>query len=1073
VFRPIFAEELRRRLASPVTWILWLGLCAYTAAAMLGGQTEELAGGGVPHNGSFVIYYWCMYSGFWVAVLGPALFAHPLLRDLRLRIAPLVASKPISAGSYFWGKYLANALTASVVLLSIPATIVVLPVFVRLLGLQGLYLLPYTPWSHISLATLVWVLPAVFVYGSLHFASAALTGRVYFSYGFAVLSMAVFTMFFVSFQSDSAHHFWIEVVDPMGKQTLDGQALLWTIPARATHFLEATPALILNRFIYVVFAGAVLGFAAMRFQFSRFLFQRTRVKKTGSGPMASRPGRLSWSAMARGNPAASVSASARLAIELGLQNYLASWASPVFRAVLAALVMIAVTAGWGAVAPAYNTPDHQLLPAAQYLLTVIQPQMFMLLIMVMVYYAGEIAARDVDTRLSGVIDSTPTSTAVLATGKWLAIAILALVLCVLPAIAVVILQLLSGYIEKTPSLFARGAVLHILPYLFAYGSLSFGIYGLSRNRLASQAIPMVGLWAGVALHESGVVEQRMALLGPPPEMLFSDIGILDTSTLRHLLFDGYYLGITTLVGVLGLMAWSRGALKPLRKRLWAGMTTGVVVAGLGSILVTGGAATAIYEALYISNDTKTVAQSYDEASDYEKRFGMVADQPQPAIRALTLDARIDPIHRRVSYRGLWHLANEGAAPITAIWLNLPEDSTLDQVWMNEERTKPAQFDKRQRVARFLLSRPMQVGERMEFRFELTTRHRGFTYDIFLGRLERESTVLSEADLPVIGYDRARELEPAIQRSNHGLGPRKQILEDTTRFARHANAGAADITLKVSAPSDLRIAATGDLISERTQGGWRNAIFIARNTPLHFLIALGPLAKATSNQEPSPVGPTVSVSYVPLHDANVTAIIERATKWSGRYASRFGAPAFRTVQVAEVGQFREGDDLMEPDAAGNLVIVPERFGWLHDYRTPPKRDYLTFLLGSQLAKAWWGGTVASRQGPGAALVDEGVPILLGLEAVAAQHGEAAAQDYAGVLRDRVRLLIARADAPRVAILKTQFELYAGLQAGLALFDLRQTLGEERFDRALDAFYRQHRHGAPVAPADLAHTLGLPV
>ena len=135
-----------------------------------------------------------------------------------------------------------------------------------------------------------------------------------------------------------------------------------------------------------------------------------------------------------------------------------------------------------------------------------------------------------------------------------------------------------------------------------------------------------------------------------------------------------------------------------------------------------------------------------------------------------------------------------------------------------------------------------------------------------------------------------------------------------------------------------------------------------------------------------------------------------------------------------------------------------------------------MLGEQVARLWLGRSLAAEAGPGAALVDEGIPIFFGLKMIENRHGMNAADAYASLLGDRYRKEAARDDEPVPGILDTADQSYAGLGDALALFNRRRTgrLGEARFDSSIAAFFRQSREeggGAPILPAALASALDL--
>lgn len=1079
MLRTVLMLELRRRLRAPLTWLMFAGLALYTAATMAGGETAQLAGAGVPHNGAFMLQYWSMYSAFWVAVLGPILFTAPALRDLKVRIAPLVFATPIGDGDYFWGKYVASLLVCLIVMLSIPITLLAVS-WLHRYGLFGdLLFLPQIPWRQVAQATTLWVLPACVVYGSLHYAMATLSGRPLSSYAFAVLSMGVFTFFFVAFQADGNHRFWIEVIDPMGKQTVDGQALYWSVSERATRLLEAQPTLVANRLGYLALALATLLFARWRFCLPRFL-AAGREHRTRRPPApvfgAGTPVR-SHSSVAGDVPAIEVTPQTpfrrvRLALWLGGWHAAVTWRLQVFRIVAAGLVLIGIETGWSAAAEFFNGPENHLLPAAQVLLSVIEPQMFMLIMMVTIYFAGELLARDHDSRIAGLVDSAPLPAGLTQVGHWLAVSLLAVGLSVLPSLATLILQLASGYLEAVPAHFARSAFIHIAPLALTYAWLTCAVYWFSGNRLMSQGLPMAVLWAGVALHEVHAVQQRLFLLGLPADLAFSDFDLLAPSTARHLALGSYFIGVSGLLAALALGWRLRGQVRFSVRRppavVWAMLL-------FASLAVAGGLRVSIQ---LQRHDWLPSGLARDRQADYEHRYGFLMEQQDLLIRALRLDLQLQPGRGELLADGRWTVINDGKKPLTRLYLSLPDNSRIDRLTLDGTVLDALSEDEHLRVVRYDLPQALAPAQAATIAWRMRTHARGYTYDSSEHRIERGSVVLDPHDLPVLGYDRSRELASNAQRQQRGLPPRRPLLDQPDRFASHPTAGRADLELRVRVPKDFLVGASGQRVAERVDNQWRQTEFRQQNAPLLWLVTAAPVKERTvywTSRNGRHIA--IRLQNLAIHGANEARVLATAEDALTTFEQRFGPYPQTSLEVAETGQFLRDEERASPlvQSAGGFIAMPERTGWLHDDRQEPTYDYLAFVLSREIARAWWGHAAGAATGPGSALIDEGVPGLLALEMLARRHGEPAAESYARLLSETYLKQSALTEGRVPDVLHTQFERYAGLQATLVLYAQRKRLGASVFDARLEDFFRRQAATGPgsvlVQPRDLAYALGL--
>ncbi|HTF65701.1 MAG TPA: hypothetical protein VK638_23735 [Edaphobacter sp.] len=330
-----------------------------------------------------------------------------------------------------------------------------------------------------------------------------------------------------------------------------------------------------------------------------------------------------------------------------------------------------------------------------------------------------------------------------------------------------------------------------------------------------------------------------------------------------------------------------------------------------------------------------------------------------------------------------------------------------------------------------------------------------------------------------GYSRSRELDAPAQRSEYGLDPRKARATHNGLLAINDEAGWVDLDLFVSVPAAWAVSANGEQRDQVTQSGQKTVHFEAKQIPLSVQVVAGRLTThvATMSSRDGRQIP-VTLSYRAGHGENVERLTQMIRASFAEWERSFGPCPSAYINLAEIPQYQTGgepDKLTPVTAAGGMIVMPERLGWLHDYRTQPARDWLAYVLAQNVARSWWGNRIASREGAGSALVDDGVPILLGLNMIEKLHGVKAADDYASLLQDRLRKEMARESGPAPTILTTDFQDFADTQAALALYDQRRKNGREAFDHLLDqswqALSSTDANRSPASPELLARPLGL--
>ena len=299
------------------------------------------------------------------------------------------------------------------------------------------------------------------------------------------------------------------------------------------------------------------------------------------------------------------------------------------------------------------------------------------------------------------------------------------------------------------------------------------------------------------------------------------------------------------------------------------------------------------------------------------------------------------------------------------------------------------------------------------------------------------------------------------------------------LAANDEASWVNLDLFVSVPTAWTVSANGEQRGQSVESGQKTVHFQAKQVPLSVELVAGRLQthiESLSSLDGRQI--PVKLSYLAGHGENVERISQLIRQSFAEWEHRFGRCPSGFISVAEIPQFQTGGEperLTPVTASSGMVVMPERLGWLHDYKTQPARDWLAFIVAQEMARSWWGNRVAAREGPGSALVDHGIPILLGLNMIEKLHGVKAADDYAGLLRDRLRKEMARENGPALTILTADFQEFANTQAALALYDQRRKIGPGTFDHSLEQTWRSlssiNGDRSPVSPDAIARPLGL--
>jgi ABC-2 type transport system permease protein len=236
MFWEFFTFELKFRAKSVSTYVyflIWFLFSFFSVASESFGPIGA-ANGKVLLNGPFAISFDDVGAVTFGIIIVAAIFGTSILRDFQRDTYQMLFTKPIAKGSYLGGRWAGSLVTT-------------LFAFSGLL--VGMYAGTFAPWAdHARIAPnhLWWylqpflsiVVVQVFFLGSLFFAVAALTRRIFIVY---LQGVALFMVYLIGITVYSAtrsiEHFWSGILDPLGFVLVDNIARYWTVLEKNTQLL--------------------------------------------------------------------------------------------------------------------------------------------------------------------------------------------------------------------------------------------------------------------------------------------------------------------------------------------------------------------------------------------------------------------------------------------------------------------------------------------------------------------------------------------------------------------------------------------------------------------------------------------------------------------------------------------------------------------------------------------------------------------------------------------------------------------------------------------------------------------
>jgi ABC-2 type transport system permease protein len=1040
-FFEILRFELRQQLKAPLFWIVALafGALAFalvsTDAIVLGG-----ASGNVLRNAPLVIVrllsVLTVFSIFLVAIF----VAAAALRDFDQRTAELFFATPMSRGAYLGGRFAAGYLAALTIML----------ICALCLALGGL--MPWidaerlgpASWHGYAWAFGVIVIPNMLFIAALLFLLATTTRSVLATYIGIIAYFALQIMAgYLSRNLDS--HTLAAMLDPFGNRALSLVTRYWS-PDQSNHLLPALHGVLLfNRLLWVGVSLAMLAASWLLFRPNREGLQLPRRKKRAEPPALRPP----TTAMALTLP--------RVTSDYGwrahLQQLRAQFMFDTLGVVrgVALLVLLALSLGLMLVSLmssglVYGTP---VWPVTHQVLTAINGSFSLPLIIIVIFYAGELVWRERSQHSAEVSDAFPVPDWVPLLAKFGALLAIIVLMLLIGAVVGIGWQLAHGYTHLEPGLYLGMLALNAIPFVLI-AVLALFLQVMSNNKFLGYLLCILWLAASSIGFDLLHWDHNLYNYGSGPSVPYSDLNGFGHFLVGALWFDGYWTCLAVVMLVLAALFWTRGTddawrdrLREARARLHAPALLLLVVAGLAFL----GSGAWIYYNTNILNTYRNSTAKTVRHADYEKKYAKYLDAPQPRITAITTDVDIYPYRRRLDIRAHYTLVNKHDAPISELYVNFTDGFTVKSLEFAPHDT--VSEDKNLGFTIYRLKTPLAPGASMAFDFTLEYAPKGFTNDTGETFLVHNGTFFNNGVLPQFGYQSQYQITDRNDRRKYGLKldvPRMPPLGDQKARANTYISNDADwisFDTTVSTAADQIALAPGMLQKEWTANGRRYFHYRMEQPMLNFFAYLSARYTVKSTQHD---GVAISVYYNPEHHWNVDRMIESAEDSLDYYDSHYTPYQFKQLRIVEFPGYAAF-----AQSFANTVPFSESIGFIADLRDKSKLDYVYDVTAHEVAHQWWAHRVIGANMQGSTMLSESLAQYSSLMVMKHKYG---ANQMRKFLKYELDAYLAGRATEKVAeepLAKVENQPYIHYRKGsLIFYALQDYVGEDKLDAMLKQF-----------------------
>ena len=436
--------------------------------------------------------------------------------------------------------------------------------------------------------------------------------------------------------------------------------------------------------------------------------------------------------------------------------------------------------------------------------------------------------------------------------------------------------------------------------------------------------------------------------------------------------------------------------------------------------------------------------------------------PQPRITAVTLDVQLYPRQARAVTNGSYRIENRTAKAIDELHVALPEQLTLDRFELPGATLKKQYPNFPYRI--YALQPALQAGESRTISFTTTLHERGFPNGAPLTRIVENGTFLNNAEItPSLGMSRDGLLTDRAKRRKYGLPPdlRPPTLEDESGRARsvfRADSDWVDADITITTDADQTPIAPGQAVSDTVRDR-RRTVHFKPDAPINHFFSIQSARYEVQRDKAGAVD--LAVYYHPGHEYNVRRMLAAMKAALALFEAEFSPYQFKQARILEFPSYADF-----AQSFANTIPYSENIGFLTKLGKPEKIDVVTYVTAHEIAHQWWGHQLVPGNQQGATMLVESFAQYSALLVMEKIYGREQMRRFLKYELDRYLRSRGGEVVEELPLARVENQPYIHYQKGsLAMFWLKEAVGEPVVNRALAALLKQYAFKGPPYPNTL--------
>ncbi len=959
MFKTFFLTELKYTLKQPMVYIFMfiLGLMEFFATVS---DNVQVGGaiGNVYRNSPYTLTLHISIFSIFSLLMAVAFFNNAALRDHNNEFNEILFTTPLSKPGYYFGRFFGALFIATLPLVG---------VFIGML--LGTWMNSIFEWidperfGPFQIKTFVnnyvlFILPNMFLAGTVIFAMANKWKSTVISF---VGGLVIIVAYIISgsLMSDVDNETIAGLSDIFGINTYALETKYYTPVEKNTISPGFSGLLFWNRLLWTGVGILILLLSYFSFSFKQ---KNKKVKKENVSNQKSTTTFL----LPKLTPSFNTNTNWIQFKSFFYTNFLSIIKSVTFKILFLFCIIILVADLSGG----FEYFGLQSYPVTYKLIDSIKDNTDIFIIIIVVFFSGELIWRDRDYKINEVIDATAHTSFISMAAKALSLVSIATILNLFFILIGILYQLLNGFTRIELDVYLLDFLYDNLPLFIAFGGITILVQVLSSNKYIGYFVAILILLVWEIVLSIMDVGSNMLDIGGGPSVFYSDMNRFGPGVKGAFWFNLYWI----LFAVLGLLIagalWNRGTkdslynrIKTARKEVPKSYRSVIVIA----TAIWLGIAGFVYYNTQVLNPYYTGDTLEELAANYEKTYGKYRDVVTPKITDAKYYIDIFPNKRDIHVKADLELTNASESNIDSLHFYMSEDWDTKLIIPN---SKEVFNDSTYDFKIFKLSPPLQPGEKMILTVDNKFITKGFENNRGTTMIVKNGTFFNNgAILPTMGYNSDYELSDKNIRKKHGL-PEKERMPELTpgvtdlhmgNYIFNGQSDFINVETIVSTSADQTAIAPGSLI-KKWEENERNYFHYKTDTPsLNFYSFMSAKYEiATRNWN----GIDIEIYYDKKHNVNIEMMLDAVERSLKYFTENFGPYYHKQARIIEFPRYRNF-----AQAFPGTMPYAESFGFIIDLEDETENNVIDAVIAHEMAHQYWAHQLIGAYMQGSTLLSE--------------------------------------------------------------------------------------------------------